>query len=301
MVGDTVIAATETDEVFGLDRATGTVRWHVRVGRPVPLSQQPCGDLDPLGITGTGVYDPQTQLAYFVAQSGPSRHVLIGVDPADGSVRFRRDVPSPDHEPAYDQERGALALADGQIYVVFGGHFGDCGPYVGSVVSVPAAGHGTIRSYLVPTAKQGGIWSSGGPVVGPDGTIYVAIGNGATASASYDGSDSVTALTPELARVGIFAPADWRQLSAGDQDLGSSSPALLSDGRILQVGKDGTGYLLEAAHLGGVGGQLTAGPVCRAFGGPAAVGTVVYEPCLGGLAAVDDCGRSGHCAVARPG
>jgi polyvinyl alcohol dehydrogenase (cytochrome) len=291
VIGGTVVAATETDEIYGLDLATGAVRWHVKVGTPVPLSQQPCGDLDPLGITGTGVYDPQTQLAYFVAQSGPAGHLLIGVDPADGGVRFRRSVPSPDHEPSYDQQRGALALTDGQVYVVFGGHFGDCGPYIGSIVSVPASGSGSIRSYLVPTAKQGGIWASGGPVIGPDGTIYVSAGNGAAVSSSYDGSDSVTALTPRLTRVGIFAPANWRMLSADDLDLGSSSPALLSDGRILQVGKQGVGYLLDAAQLGGVGGQLASGPVCGAgFGGPAVLGTVVYEPCLTGLAAVDTAG-----------
>jgi polyvinyl alcohol dehydrogenase (cytochrome) len=291
VIGGTVVAATETDEVYGLDLATGAVRWHVKVGTPVPLSRQPCGDIDPLGITSTGVYDPQTQLAYFVAQSGRAEHLLIGVDPADGSVRFRRSVPSPDHEPAYDQQRGALALTDGQVYVVFGGHYGDCGPYIGSVVSVPASGNGSIRSYLVPTAKQGGIWASGGPVVSPAGTIYVSVGNGATVSSSYDGSDSVTALTPQLTRVGIFAPANWRMLSADDLDLGSSSPALLTDGRILQVGKQGIGYLLNAAHLGGVDGQLASGQVCgAAVGGPAVAGTVVYQPCLTGLAAVDTSG-----------
>jgi|HubBroStandDraft_6_1064221.scaffolds.fasta_scaffold07148_4 outer membrane protein assembly factor BamB len=290
VIGDTVVAATETDEVYGLDRATGKIRWHISVGTPVPLSQQPCGNVDPLGITGTGVYDPQTQLAYFVAQSGPDLHLLVGVDPADGSLRVRLNVPSPDHKPADDQQRGALGLDGGQVIVVFGGHFGDCGAYIGSVVSVPASGLGSIRSYLVPTAKEGGIWASGGPVVGPDGTIYVSIGNGAESSAAYDGSDSVTALTPQLARTGIFAPADWRQLSATDQDLGSSSPALLSDGRILQVGKDGVGYLLNAARLGGISGQLASGHVCSAFGGPAVLGTVVYEPCLDGVTAVDTAG-----------
>jgi outer membrane protein assembly factor BamB len=289
-IGDTVVAATETDEVYGLDRTTGAIRWHLKVGTPVPLSQQPCGDLDPLGITGTGVYDATTRLAYFVAQSGPDQHLLVGIDPADGALRVRVPVPSPDHNPANDQQRGALALAGGHVYIVFGGHFGDCGDYVGSVVSVPATGRGRIRSYLVPTANQGGIWSSGGPVVGPDGTIYVSVGNGAATSTSFDGSNSVTALTPQLARIGIFAPTNWRQLSAADQDVGSTSPALLSDGRVLQVGKDGTGYLLDAGHLGGVGGQLAAGPVCRAFGGPAVRGTVVYEPCLSGLAAVDTAG-----------
>jgi polyvinyl alcohol dehydrogenase (cytochrome) len=292
VIGGTVVAATETDEVYGLDLATGAVRWRTRVGRPLPLSQQPCGDLNPLGVTSTGIYDPQTQLVYFVAQSGRLDHLLVGLNPANGSIHLKRKVPSPDHEPAYDQQRGALALAGGRIDVVFGGHFGDCGPYIGSVVAMPASRFGTIRSYLVPTAKQGGIWASGGPVVSAAGTIYVSVGNGATSSGSYDGSDSVTKLTPALRRTGIFAPANWRALSAGDQDLGSTSPALLRDGRILQVGKNGVGYLLATANLGGVGGQLAQGPVCSqygggGFGGTAVSGTVVYVPCTSGLVAVD--------------
>jgi outer membrane protein assembly factor BamB len=299
VIGRTVVAATETDEVYGLDDATGATRWRVKVGTPVPLSQQPCGDINPLGITGTGVYDTQTQLAYFVAQSGPREHLLVGIDPANGTVRFRRAVPSPDHEPFYDQQRGALALTDGHVYVVFGGHAGDCGQYTGSVVSVPASGTGSIRSYLVPTAKQAGIWAPGGPVVGPDGILFVTNGNGAATSGPYDGSDSVTALTAQLAVVGIFAPTNWRTLSAGDLDLGSESPALLSDGRILQVGKTGVGYLLNASHLGGIGGQLAAGAVCSAsggaFGGPAVAGRIVYVPCTSGLAAVNTAG--GHVAV----
>jgi outer membrane protein assembly factor BamB len=293
VVGATVIAATEqNDEVYGLDLATGAVRWRTSVGTAEPVSEQPCGDLNPLGITSTGAYDPQTGLAYFVAQSGTSVHVLVGLNPATGAVVVRQDVPSPDHQPFYDQQRGALAIEDGYVYVVFGGHYGDCGPYTGSVVGMPASGHGTIYSYLVPTAKQGGIWAPGGPVIAPDGTIYVSTGNGEPTRGPYDGSDSVTALTPQLKQIGIFAPADWRMLSADDLDLGSMSPALLADGQILQVGKSGTGYLLNSGYLGGVGGQVAAGPVCAAFGGAAVSGSIVYVPCLTGLAAVDTAGSS---------
>ncbi len=292
VVGTTVIAATEQDEIYGLDLTTGAVLWRISVGTAEPLSEQPCGNLNPLGITSTGVYDPQTNLAYFVAQSGTSQHVLVGLDPASGAVVVRQYVPSPDHQAFYDQQRGALALEDGYIYVVFGGHYGDCGPYIGSVVGMPADGHGTVYSYLVPTAKQGGIWGAGGPVVGPDGTIYVGTGNGAPGAATFDGSDSVTALTPQLQRVGIFAPTDWRTLSDDDLDLGSMSPALLGDGQILQVGKSGVGYLLTAAHLGGVGGQIAAGPVCSAYGGAAVSGSIVYVPCITGLAAVDTASSS---------
>ena len=292
VIGTTVIAATELDDVYGLDRSTGAVLWKTRVGTPIPIGDQPCGNLNPLGITSTPVYDPQTKLVYVVAQNGRTGHLLAGLT-LSGRIAVRSEVPAPDHEPFYDQQRGALALTNGRVYVVFGGHYGDCGPYVGTVVGMPAAGTGRIVDYVVPTAKQGGIWGSGGPVVGPDGTIYVSVGNGATASTHFDGSDSVTALSPQLKRTGIFAPADWRMLSDDDLDLGSMSPALLSDGQILQVGKSGVGYLLSAAHLGGVGGQLAQGPVCAAFGGAAVSGTMVYVPCYpAGLAAVDTAGNA---------
>jgi len=58
VIGNTVIAATEGDSVYALDRASGRIRWRVKLGTPVPLSKLPCGDIDPLGITGTAVYDP---------------------------------------------------------------------------------------------------------------------------------------------------------------------------------------------------------------------------------------------------
>jgi outer membrane protein assembly factor BamB len=298
IVGGTVIAATESNEVYGLSRTTGQVLWSVRVGsgRPVPQSAQPCGDLDPLGITGTPVYDPATGLVYAVAEVTGGTTVLAGIKVSDGRLVLSRDIAAPDHEAAYDQQRGALALAAGRVYVPFGGHFGDCGPYRGSVVAVPASGHGPVLSYVVPTQREGGIWAPGGPIVGPDLTIYVAAGNGAARQPPFDGSDSVIALSPALKRIGVFAPRRWPQDNASDLDLGSMSPALLADGRILQVGKSGIGYLLNARALGGVGGQLAEGGICPAFGGAAVSQTVVYVPCSGsGMTAVNVAG--GHLRV----
>ena len=65
------------------------------------------------------------------------------------------------------------------------------------------------------------------------------------------------------------------------------SPALLPGGRVLAVGKRGTGYLLSTARLGGIGGQLAQGEICPAFGAAAVAGAVAYVPCEGGgMAAV---------------
>jgi outer membrane protein assembly factor BamB len=288
IIGGTVIAATESDWVYGLARTTGQVLWRVQIGHPVPLSAQPCGDLNPLGITGTPVYDAATGLVYAVAETTGAKKVLAGIRVTDGKLAFSRDLPAPDHQSAYDQQRGALALAAGRIYIPFGGHFGDCGPYRGSVVAVPVSGTGPILSYVVPTKKQGGIWAPGGPVVGPGNTIYVASGNGAARQPPFDGSDSVIALSTKLERTGVFAPARWPQDNAQDLDLGSMAPALLPSGRILQVGKSGIGYLLDGHALGGVNGQLADGAVCPAFGGAAVTQTIVYVPCYGtGMSAVN--------------
>jgi outer membrane protein assembly factor BamB len=294
-VGGLVVAATEGDSVYGLDRASGRVRWRVHVGTPVPRSVLPCGNIDPLGITGTTAYDPATGLAYAVAETTGFHHVLVGVSVTSGHVAFRRDIRTPDGQPRFDQQRAALALAGGRVYVAFGGLAGDCGPYRGSVVGVPVSGSGPLVSYVVPTARQGGIWTAGGLVAGPGGTLYASVGNGAATSGAYDGSDSVTALTPGLHRTQIFAPAVWAADNAADLDLGALSPVLLPSGMVLAVGKRGTGYLLDGSHLGGVGGQVAKARVCSAYGGAAVRGTVAYVPCEGGgMAAVQTAGRRIH-------
>jgi putative pyrroloquinoline-quinone binding quinoprotein len=293
VVGGLVLAATEGDTVYGLDRASGKVRWHVHLGTPVPLSALPCGDIDPLGITGTMVYDPATRLVYAVAETTGFHHVLAGITVPGGKPAFQREVPAPDGQPRYDQQRAALALDRGRVYVAFGGLDGDCGPYQGSISGVPASGPGPIVSYKVPTAREAGMWATGGPVVGPDGTIYVSVGNGAATAPPYDGSDSVTALTPALRRTGIFAPVTWAADNSGDRDLGSAAPGLLANGTMLADGKSGTGYLLDVHHLTGVGSEVARAPVCAAYGGTATEGTTVYVPCVdGGMAAVDTAGNT---------
>src|ERR1022692_1034411 len=257
VIGSTVIAATEQDTIYGLGLSTGRVHWSAHVASPLPLSGQPCGDINPIGITSTPVY--YRGLVYALAQDGRSGHVLVGLDPATGHVQYRRAVLSPDRRPYFDQQRAALAAGSGRIYVAFGGHAGDCGPYIGSVVGVPAAGRGAATrpavAYEVPSSNNAGIWAPGGPVIGPGGTVYVGVGHGDTAP-PYDDSDSVTALSPSLQRTGVFAPARWVADNRNDLDLGSLTPVLLRTGQVLTVGKRGIGYLLTARHLGGIGGQV---------------------------------------------
>src|SRR5213080_3065398 len=53
----TIIAATESNNVCALDAVDGSIIWQRNVGTAVPLNNLPCGNINPMGITGTPVID----------------------------------------------------------------------------------------------------------------------------------------------------------------------------------------------------------------------------------------------------
>jgi outer membrane protein assembly factor BamB len=288
VVGTSVIAATENDTVYAFSVATGALRWRSHLGSPVARSNLPCGDISPLGITGTPAFDPVTGSVFVVIETTGGHHDLVALDALSGAVRFTRNLDVGGHDRLAQQERGALAVANGRVYVAFGGLFGDCGDYVGYVTATPTTGIGTIGAYVVPTAREGGIWAPPGPAIAADGTVYVAVGNGASTGGAYDGTDAVLHLSADLSsRLDYFAPAEWAAENASDVDLGSAGPLLLSDGMVVQDGKDGRLYVLDASKLGGIGHPLASGGPCAAYGGAAADGNAVFEPCAEGLRRFD--------------
>ncbi len=302
LVGGRVLVATEHDQVLALDAATGRVVWRTSVGDPVPAAGLPCGNVDPLGVTSTPVADPAAGVLYVVAVVQPLHHELVTLDLATGRVRARRAVDPPGADPRVHNQRGALALSRGRVYVPYGGRFGDCGAYHGWVLGVPAAGDGPLVTYQVPTSREAGIWAPSGPAVGGDGSLYVTTGNAASTS-SFDFGNSVVRLTPELRRLDWFTPRNWAELSAGDVDLGSVGPTLLGGGLVFQIGKEGVGYLLRADRLGGLGGEAFSAQVCdSAFGGVAYAPPLLFVPCTGGLVALRvDPGRPSFLVAWRAG
>lgn len=286
VVRGVVIVATEHNVVYGLSM-TGRRLWQVNLGSPAPSSQLPCGNIDPLGITGTPVFDPSSGLVYVVAElGGPPRHRLVALSPTTGAVRWQVSVDLPGVAVAAMQQRGALTVTGGRVWVPFGGLFGDCGAYKGRVIGVPITGTHTPRAFTVPTAREGGIWAPPGPSVDAAGHLFVSVGNGASGGQGpYDHSDSVLKLAG-TAIADSFSPSTWRADNAGDQDLGSQGPALVGSRWVFIAGKSGTGYVLNQAHLGGIGGEVSARHLCRSFGGTAVSGSVVYVPCEDGVRAV---------------
>jgi polyvinyl alcohol dehydrogenase (cytochrome) len=283
VLGDRVIAATENDTVYALAASDGHVLWSAHLGTPAAKSSLPCGDIDPLGITGTPAYDQATGLVFAVAETGGGHHTLAGIDVTSGAVRLHRPVEPPQGNAIAHQQRAALTVLDGQVYIAFGGLFGDCDTYFGSVVSAPTTGLGPLHGFAVPTPGKAGIWAPGGAVVAGGNLLY-AVGNG-DSETTYDHSDSVLALTPQLTIADSFSPAEWMQDNDQDLDLGSMSPALVGD-FVYSAGKRGVGYVLRAGRLGGIAGQVAQHQVCRAFGASAVTASTVYLPCTDGTTAV---------------
>jgi hypothetical protein len=281
-----VIVATENDTLYGLRAGDGSVAWSTHVGTPVPQSALPCGDIDPEGITSTPAIEPSSGRVFAVGEmmvNGAVGHQLVALDAATGKLAFRESAdPAGMTSPSTHQERGAVAVAGGRVYVPYGGLDGDCGNYHGWVVAAPTSGPGQLIAYQVPTAREGAIWAPPGPSVDSAGNVWVATGNGSS-STTYDYGDSVIKLSPTLSVLDSFAPSNWAADNANDADLGSTSPMLLAGNLVFQVGKESTGYLLSASHLGGIGGQLFSANVCFTIGGEAAAATDVYVACSSGI------------------
>ena len=293
MRGLTVVA-TENDSVYAFDPSYRQV-WKRSLGSPSPKEQRQCGDIDPLGITGTPAYDASTGLVYVVAERGGSvRHELAAIELATGRVAWTRSVDLPGVSARDMQQRGALAVADGRVWVSYGAQEGDCGTYKGRVVGVRLDGSGPPVSYTPPTRRGGGMWNPNGPTVDPAGHLLVVSANGAAfPGAAYDHTNSVLELDGNARLLDSFAPADWAANNQGDVGLGSQGVALVGTRWAVLGGKSGPVYVLRQGHLGGIGGQVSVKDICRSFGGAAVVGDVVYLPCTDGVRAVrvDGSGR----------
>jgi hypothetical protein len=270
-----LLVATESNIVRALNAKTGKQIWGRSLGDPVPRTSLGCGNINPLGITGTPVIDPASEAIYLDAMVGGSdglRHLVFGLSLKDGSVLPGWPVDVADALKAKGEsfvardqnERGALVIMGATLYVPFGGHFGDCGRYRGLIVGIPLKEPQSVVSWAT-RARGGGVWAPGG--IGTDGkSLFFATGNTFGAKEWGDG-EAVFRLGPDLRRSqssqDFFAAADWRELDQQDADLGGSNPVLLdlpaeggAQALVLALGKDGRAYLLDRHNLGGIGGAL---------------------------------------------
>src|SRR5579862_3534044 len=140
-----VIVATEANNVYALDALNGSLIWSTNVGPPVSTSGVlPCGNVIPVGISGTPVVDLPSRSLFFNAMiklpsPGTAKHFVFSLNVDTGALNpgWPLDVESKAKSGTIvfnslpQGERGALAVVGTNLFVPYGGLFGDCGTYHG--------------------------------------------------------------------------------------------------------------------------------------------------------------------------
>src|SRR5205823_4814106 len=123
-----LIVASENNTVAAMDATNGNTVWTRSLSAPAPLSGLPCGNIDPLGITGTPVIDEASGGLYLnavVRDANGIHHRIYALSLDDGAVMpgWPIDVAEAlrglgqSFDPRTQNQRGALAIINGTLYV----------------------------------------------------------------------------------------------------------------------------------------------------------------------------------------
>lgn len=291
-----IVVATQHESVYAFDADVSPCSslWHVNLldsnhggtgnETSVPSSGlstlvgKGFGDINPeVGVTGTPVIDPNTNILYVVSKSvsGTTQFFqrLHALDLASGNEKLNGNKPvvisvtvagtgdgSSGGQLAFDpqnqHQRPGLALINGQVYITWASHE-DQSPYHGWVIAYNAASLAFVAAFnTTPNGGLGGIWMSGAaPAFDSTGNCFFATGNGTfTGTDAY--GDSIVKLGPptggSFAVLDFFTPSNQANLNANDTDLGAGGVLLLPDPSpgvhprlLVQIGKDGTIFLID--------------------------------------------------------
>ena len=285
--GNTLVVSTETDNVYGLDPATGNQQWSDDLAPNGPWNPADvgCSDLVPSrGSTSTPVIDTSTNTVYLTHKTYDDSHnavwwmdalnvsngqelpgwpvQLSGTADNDPSLTF--------HAKDQDQRPGLLSM-NGVVYAGFGS-ICDNSPFDGWVFGVSAStGQSRRVGRRSRTATAAACGSPAWAHLRQPGSILIATGNGGSPSTPTPGSslrpscgECVIRLDVQpdgtLKPVDFFAPFDAAQLDEFDTDFGSGGVVGLPDQYFgtpsvphlaIAVGKEGYVYLLNRDDLGG--------------------------------------------------
>ena len=318
-----VYVVTEHDQVYAFDANSGQQLWQKsfigtfgnRQILPVSSDEVGCDDLVPeIGITSTPVIDLTTNEIYVVAKTKEivnghttyyqRMHVLdirtgmeLLINPFHGAP-IKAKTPGTGSgsvdgylifDPLMQNQRAALALANGLVFVSWGSHC-DNDDYHGYVMAFSKSSLAPSGVFVTtPNAYGGGIWQGGwGPAVDSNNSIYVPTGNGYfdVNIGGIDYGDSILRLSwagvfPRVAD--YFTPWDQAMLNPYNIDVSSGGTLLLPDQPgaqyphlLVQAGKEGTIDLVNRDNMGhfNAGGdtqivQTLPYIIGGIFGGPA--------------------------------
>jgi hypothetical protein len=278
-----IFVATEKDSVyaFDADKSPCAQLWHASLivagleAVPTPNLDLTSTDIVPfIGITGTPAISLELSNLYVVAKTRstaiPTTYVqrVYALDLATGQPKILAAgnavaltlAPPNGLSPQLENQRPALLLDNGNLYIAFGSHGGQ-GDYHGWLTAYNAATLEQSGTFSVTLGGvQGGIWQSGGgPSADSNHNVYVLTGNG-----SFDanrGGINYGNSALRLVTTGAFFVADYfspcNNATLGSLDFGASAPLLLDPSGaasqphlVVGASKNGSLYVMNRENLG---------------------------------------------------
>lgn len=288
-VRNVVYVATEHDSVYAIDADVGVVLWSRNFINPaagvttLSTTDVNCGDIPPeMGITGTPVIDSSSGTLYVVAatkESGVFVQRLHALDITNGAEKFggptviQAAVPGTGagstggtvpFTALRENQRAALLLANGVIYVAFASHC-DQPTYHGWLLAYDPTTLLQLGAFNVTAnGGQGGIWHAGGGVAADTtGMLFFVTGNGTfdvnKGGVDYANSFLKLQLSPPFTVEDYFTPYNEASLNSpndNDHEPGSGGALLLPDQAgsyphlMVAAGKQGIIYVLNRDNMG---------------------------------------------------
>ena len=291
LANGTLLVATENNLVYGLDPASGALKWAspLNLGTPWRAADIGCGDLAPtIGVTATPVIDTATNTAYLTHKTyasgtaGEARWYMDAIDLSSGTEKpgfpvalggNAQNAPAQSFHATTQMQRPGLLLMDGVVYAAFGSHC-DEPPWQGWVFGVSTGGTVRARWVSVSSGSGAGIWQSGAGLTSDgSGAILLSTGNGGAPATPTPGTTPPSSLGESVVRLSVqedgslkasdfFAPFDASSLDEWDADFASGGVTGLPSAYFgtpatpdlaVAVGKQGYVYLLNRDNLGGIG------------------------------------------------
>jgi hypothetical protein len=321
-----VFVATENDSIYAFDADANPCKplWKTSL---IPTGSQPVSPpvipqtgvpnsviLPTIGITGTPAIDVSASALYAVAATQTSAniptysHWLNVLDLTTGlsenePAEVGSNLPTSAFSSSEENQRAALLLENGTLYIAFGSYGGLCILSPSPMELGPCTYHGWLFGYdsstllqtgvfnVTPNATRGGIWQSGGgPSADLNHNIFVVTGDGpfnadrTLISFSYSDSFLRFGTADGLSKVAdYFTPCDQPALEAAGQDVGSSAPVLvlnsLSQPDLLIGGsKNGSLYVVNPGDMGGYDNTCTRDLLPRVQVIPLGAGPILSSP-----------------------
>ncbi len=250
------------------DLTTSSPLWKRNLGNRVPsLDVYSSGWADITPVVGTvdaPVIDTNAGTIFFVTGQKDydgtyssrlqALDILTGNDRKGSPVEVTATASGVTFDPAFQMNRPGLLLQNNRLYIAYGS-YGDNGAYHGWILAYnPSTLAQTARWLDTPTGKRGGIWMSGGGLVGDGTNVYVTTGNGDfnadTGGSNY--GETCVGLNSNLTVLTWFTPHNWAELNGGDKDFGVGSLVLIpGTRRIVSPSKEGKLFSLNADNMGG--------------------------------------------------